>query len=253
MKNPSFFLIGASGLLLSIAIASCTPEKDDSPAPGTPTTAPAASATTTAPATPETKAVPETSAMPETTTMPVAASGTVEVSLEKFYNVQGICADNAQFSDGMDGDGFECSSNLLGTAQTWNGVKFDLGSAHADSNVVTCNGQTIPLPPGQFSKIEILAMAVNGAQAAVNFTVAYDGAPGQSFTQNMSDWFQPDNNDGEAQAITMAYRDQSDGTRDDRPFYIYGYSFKLNNANTVKGLALPNNDNVKVFAVTLVP
>lgn len=186
---------------------------------------------------------------------PVAAvPGATPVSLGNIFNVVGIVPDNTQFSDSLDGDGFDCSSNILQNSFSWKGVPFELGTANKGANVVSCNGQSIPLPAGKFSKLEMLAIAVNGAQASQVFTVTYsDSSLNQTNTQSVSDWYQPDSNSGEAQAINMDYRDQSDGTRNDEPFYIYGYTFNLNPAGTATTLVLPSNNNVKVFAVTLVP
>jgi hypothetical protein len=49
----------------------------------------------------------------------------------------------------------------------------------------------------------------------------------------------------------MNYRDNSTGTLDERVLYLYGYSFALNSAKTVKSIALPQNRNVVVLAITL--
>jgi hypothetical protein len=51
----------------------------------------------------------------------------------------------------------------------------------------------------------------------------------------------------------MAYRDMANGTKDNRTFYLYGYSFGLNGAKTASSIALPNNANVVVLAITLTP
>ena len=51
----------------------------------------------------------------------------------------------------------------------------------------------------------------------------------------------------------MAYRDQSNGTTDNRTFNLYGYSFALNGAKTVSSITLPNNANVVVLAMTVTP
>jgi hypothetical protein len=228
MKTFQILVIGAFGLISSFAVSSCasrgTCEKCAPAAAGA--GAPAAS----------------------------AASAAVPVPLTAFFNTPGIVADGATFSGGVDRDGFACSSNLLGTAQSWSGVRFQLGSANKDANVVTCNGQAIPLPAGKFSKLEMLAIAVNGAQASQNFTITYaDTNLNQTFSQSLSDWNSPDSNSGESQAVSMDYRDQSDGTKDETEYYLYGYSFSLNAAGTALSLVLPDNNNVKIFAITLVP
>jgi hypothetical protein len=221
MKTSRTFILGALALV-AVAVSSC-----------------ADSGTNTTSATPA--------------TMPPAGASPTQVSLANCFNQQGIYPDGAQFSGGIDGDGFACSSNLLGTVQTWGGVPFQLGSAINSSNVIVCRGQNIPLPAGNFSKLQMLAIAVNGAQADQSFNLAYADNSSQSITQSFSDWAQPDSNTGESQAITMEYRQQSDGSKDENSYYIFGYTFALNATNTVQSLKLPDNDNVKIFAVTLVP
>jgi len=226
MNIPRNLIAGPAALLLACFVSSCSTSTNqtNSGAPG----APAASSNS-----------PEAQ---------------VQVPLTASYNVAGIYPDGATFSAGLDGDGFACSSNLLGAAQVWGGVKFDMGSTVAGSNVVSCQGQTIPLPAGKFSKLQMLAVAVNGAQASQSFTVMYDDpSVNRTFTQSLSDWASPDNNDGESQAITMDYRQQADGTRDENQYNIYGYSFTLDKTHTITGFKLPDNDNVKIFALTLVP
>jgi hypothetical protein len=221
MKTPRTLIIGAFALM-AVAVSSCA----DS---GT-------TATTAAPA-----------------TMPSAGASPVQVSLARSFNLQGIYPDGAQFTGGIDGDGFTCSSNLLTTTQTSGGVSYQLGSAINGSNVVSCHAQSIPLPAGNFSKVQMLAIAVNGAQSDQTLSVAYADNSNQSFTQSFSDWAQPDSNTGESQAITMDYRDQSDGTKDENTYYIFSYTFALNATKAVQSLKLPDNDNIKIFAVTLVP
>jgi hypothetical protein len=51
----------------------------------------------------------------------------------------------------------------------------------------------------------------------------------------------------------MAYRIAPSGATSTGPVYLYGYSFALNSAKTVKSLTLPTNRNVVVFAVDLTP
>lgn len=183
---------------------------------------------------------------------PVAGTPGVQVALSSFFNNCGIYKDDVEITEGLDGGGYACSSNLLGSSQIWNGTLFKIGSTSA-SNVVTATGQTIPLPSGKFSSLRLLATAVNGNQEAQDFTVTYGDKTKESSKQSISDWFTPGSFPGESQVVTMAYRNQSDGTKDEQTYYLYGYSFNLNKTNTVKSVTLPDNDNVKVFALTLVP
>jgi hypothetical protein len=188
----------------------------------------------------------------ETKTETAATPPAVQVSLVPFFNVIGIYKDGKEFGEGLDGQGFSCSAELLGTSQTWQGTKFSIGPAGA-SNVVNCASQTILLSAGKFSTLKMLALAVNGNQESQNFTVTYGDNSTQKYTQNLSDWFTSASYPGESEAINMSHRNQSDGTKAEQKFLVYGYVFNLNQTNAVKSVTLPANNDVKVFALTLVP
>src|SRR5439155_1200140 len=56
-----------------------------------------------------------------------------------------------------------------------------------------------------------------------------------------------------SRAIPMGHRNSSNGSSDYRVFNLYGYSFTLNPAKVVQSIRLPNNANVVVAAISLVP
>ncbi len=181
------------------------------------------------------------------------SSGSAPVNLSSVYNVSnGMVADGTMFPSkgGLDQLGSAYSATLLGSAVGFGGVTFALGPANA-ADVVS--NTTVPLPAGQYSKLAMLATAVNGGQASQRFTVNYADGTNATFTQSLSDWYSPQGYPGESQAVTMAYRDLSNGTEDNRTFYLYGYTFTLNVAKTVSSITLPANSNVMVLAFTLNP
>jgi hypothetical protein len=199
-----------------------------------------------------------------------AATGTggtgTPVSLSSAYNVAGIYNDKITFSatGGLDGGGAAYSSNLLTPNRILNGVQFNFGPASTSNCTSTCildavtgetaapfNGGPITLPAGQFATLQLLATGIQGNQTAQTVSVTYTDSTTSSFTQNFSDWFSPQKNAGELEAVAMAYRDSSNGSPDNRPFNLYGYSFALNSTKTVKSFTLPNNRNVVVLAATL--
>ena len=51
----------------------------------------------------------------------------------------------------------------------------------------------------------------------------------------------------------MAYRIAPSGAASNGPVYLYGYSFAINSAKTVKSITLPNNRNVVVLSIDLLP
>ncbi len=175
--------------------------------------------------------------------------GTVPVGLAPYYNVSGIAVDNLPFSSGgLDGGGRSYSGVLLGASQNVGGTVFSVGPMAAPDAV---SGQTVTLPAGNFSTLRVLATGVNGSQPGQTFTVTYTDGTTVSFTQSLSDWCISQSYPGESQAVTMNYRDNSTGTADVRVLYLYGYSLPLNNAKTVRSIALPQNRNVVVLAFTL--
>ncbi len=144
--------------------------------------------------------------------------------------------------------GSAISANLLGNP-TANGVSFTIGAA-GSPNVVQAKGQTIALPTGSFSTLNLLAIGVNGNQARQSFVIHYTDGSSQTVSQSISDWFTPQTYPGETTAITMAYRNGGSGGRDNRTFRVYAYVFQLDNSKVVSSITLPNNGNVELIAIT---
>jgi hypothetical protein len=153
---------------------------------------------------------------------------------------------------GLDKDGSAYSATLLGGSLTWTNTVFNFGPANA-SNVIGAAGQTISLPAGQDASLRLLATGVQGNQTSQSFVVTYTDNSTTSFVQSLSDWYSPANNSGESKAVVMGYRNTSGGGADNRTFYLYGYSFTLNSAKTIKSIRLPSNADVVIVAISLVP
>jgi alpha-mannosidase len=178
--------------------------------------------------------------------------GTVAVDLSSAYNVKGIYTDGTSFSPqaSADSEGFAYSKEALGSTPAWDGVLFNLGPANAP-DVVT--GKTVALPAGKFASLRILAAGVEGGQEAQVFTITYADGTSSSVTQSLSDWYEPSGYPGESEAVAAPYRLAEDGSKDNRTFYLYGYSFNLDSGKQIRSIALPSNEHALVFAMTLVP
>ena len=176
--------------------------------------------------------------------MSAASAATVD-------NVVGIVADGSPVTNGgLDKDGYAYSATLLGTSVSWFNSTFTLGAAGTYDAV---SSTTIALPAVNGSALNLLATAVNGNQPNQTFVVNYTDGTSSSFTQSVSDWYTPTNYPGESQAVKMAYRIGPTGATNSEPVYLYGYSFALNSAKTIKSITLPNNRNVVVLAVDISP
>jgi subtilase family serine protease len=181
------------------------------------------------------------------------SSGTSLVNLAPAYNINAMVVDGLPFAGGgldggLNGSSTAYSANLIGVQQTIGGALFYFGPANAPDAV---SAKTVSLAPGQFSSISLMATGVNGSQVAQLFKVTYTDGTSSIFTQNLSDWFTPQAYSGETKAMTMLYRDNGQGQRDNRTFYLYEYKFALNATKTVATITLPNNRNVVVLAATL--
>jgi len=173
------------------------------------------------------------------------------VDLSSAYNLNGIYADGTTITTtGLDGLGDAYSANLLTPHRILNDVQFDFGPPNKLDSVSGA-GQTIALPRGQFSTLQLLGTGFNGDQSAQTITVTYVDGTTSTFTQSFSDWFTPGFNNNEGFAVVMPYRNLADGTKDNRVFNLYAYTFVLDSKKVVKSFALPNNPNVVVLAATV--
>jgi predicted alpha-1,6-mannanase (GH76 family) len=180
-----------------------------------------------------------------------------QVNLSSLLNVSGINTDGTNFASngGLDGGGAAYSANLLGNQAgasnlVINGVNFSLYPPNSN-NAIYGTGQAIPLPVGHFSSLQILGTGVAGDQTSQIITIAYTDGTTRTFTQNFSDWYTPQGYPREFEAQTMAYRDQSDGSKDSQTYNLYHYKLPLDKEKTVQSIVLPSNRHVVVLGITL--
>ena len=182
----------------------------------------------------------------------VQPGSSVPVSLASAFDTTGFTKDGERLkgTGGFDGEGAAYSATLLGAAPASKGVTFQLGPANAP-DVVSCKGDTVLLPAGNYASLWLLGSAVEGNQMAQPLTVTYTDGTTAALSQNFSDWFLPQSFAGESRAVKMTYRNMPTGEKDGRPFFVYSYGFQLDPTKTVKNLTLPSNTNVKLLAVSL--
>jgi hypothetical protein len=163
------------------------------------------------------------------------------------YNVNAIYTNGTSFSTGgADTAGFALSATLLGSSVTWNGTTFVYGAPNQPD---AFSGVTIPLTPGSFGSLNMLAMGVNGNQTSQTFTVTYSDGSTSTATQSLSDWCTPQSYSGESTAVATSYRNTSTGGEQATTCNVYGYSIPVTSSKTVSGITLPSNRNVVVLAV----
>jgi hypothetical protein len=181
------------------------------------------------------------------------ASTTMQVSLNSYYNREGIVTDESLFeTGGLDNDGNAYSSNLLGPSLTFNGSTFTLGPANA-LDVISCSSNVITISPSSYHTLNMLATGVNaGVQKSQTFTVTYTDGSTSVFTQSLSNWVGTSNQVGETTVISMPYRDVWNGSEYTTTVKVYGYTFALNPSKSASSITLPNNANVEVLGLGLI-
>lgn len=180
-----------------------------------------------------------------------ASASSVPVVLTPAFSITGISANHVPITGGgLDRFNHTYSSTLLNPSLPWSSGSFRLG-APASADAVS--SKRITLPAGAYTAIELLATGVNGSQPRQPFTLTYTNGVSVTITQSLSDWHAPKAFVGEAVASTQAYRLTPDGSPQTGPYYLYGYAIAVNPLATLQSITLPNNPNVVVLAMNLVP
>lgn len=75
-----------------------------------------------------------------------------------------------------------------------------------------------------------------------------------TFSQTIGDWYTGGGIAGQSVVKAMPYRNKTSGQDTTTgPFYLYGFNFALNKAKRVSSITLPNNTNVRILAMNLLP
>ena len=142
---------------------------------------------------------------------------------------------------------------LGGAAVAWGGTTFLLGPV-GQNDAIAADGNTVPLPSGKYTSIQILATSVFGPQSG-SFTVNYSDGSHVLVPQAFSDWAVNSSESGESVVEATAYRNanQNGGNgRNSFSVYLYGYSIALSSGKQAVSIVLPSNPNIKIFAINVV-
>jgi len=119
--------------------------------------------------------------------------------------------------------------------------------ADGANNAVTCKGQSIRLKSGRYTAIHVLAAA--SQETSGEFGLVY-GSKTVPITVQFSAWDQAPRH-GEHAAFVCLHRHSPDGDQRGRPCYLNHYTISADASSKLNALRLPNNEAIKVLAVTL--
>jgi alpha-mannosidase len=201
----------------------------------------------------------------------VAASRSTPVLLH--YDLATATTNGMKSENGFDGHGNTLPGEMLPVRIMFNDVKFQFGPAQSGSpNAVVAKGQTINLPAGPYNRIYMIAASANGDQNATFETA------GKKVSLNIQDWggfigqwddrqwsSKDTSHDdyGEMIGLKPGYIKRADLAwycdhyhdvhGENVPYrYSYLFAYELDMPPGTKTLTLPDNDKVRIFAISVV-
>ena len=179
------------------------------------------------------------------------------------YNEDAISFDKNR-TDGNMVNGLTLPAELIPAEVTSEDISFKIGtSADGQNNIVAAKGQVVNLPSGDFNKLYILAAATQdtegnlkvGKQTIKLAVQDWTGWIGQHYGRKL--YF----SDLKVAEITNAYSKRDNiawyashrhsPKANDAYQYSYLYKYEVNLPKGVKSVTLPNNDKIKIFAITV--
>ncbi len=202
-------------------------------------------------ATPQRTTIPTTPPTAAPTTAPASAPAQVQVTLNSFFNNEGI--GNTPGLANFDGNGYSYPASQLPSGGHFNvqGVpyQFPANGPGIDDNMVAF-GQTIPLTPGNYHQAFLLAAASWGPVSGT-VTIKYTDGATSTTDLTVADWY---TNTG---ILNTTYRYTPNGT-DYHPACIYAIPITLDATRVAYALIMPTqfsrqhqNGLIHIFALTL--
>ena len=187
----------------------------------------------------------------------------VQQIVEIPYNTDVISSDKNR-TDGNMINGLSLSAEMIPAEITSEDITFKTGSTDDGAkNAVSAKGQKINLPAGDFNKVYILAAATEDTKGTlkvgsqtVNLSVQdWTGWIGQHYGRKL--YF----SDQKVSEIIPAYSKldviawyashRHSAGANDAYQYSYLYKYEINLPKGTKSIVLPNNEKIKIFAITV--
>jgi alpha-mannosidase len=196
---------------------------------------------------------------------PIAPPVTQAVAVP--YNLVGITPHGRPNQADFDGSGRTLPGELLPETITCQDVPFTTGPrGDGEPNILSCQGETILLPAGNFTRLYILASAVGGDRLA-HFRVGEREADLsiQDAEEPIAQWdnrvageelitdpaqIQPGYTKGDRIAWVGTHRHRQDGGRDAYA-YFYLYKYALDVPLGAPSITVPNDPRIRIAAMTV--
>jgi alpha-mannosidase len=119
---------------------------------------------------------------------PIVLQAPTSQPVELPFNLNGISSDGRRTDGDFDGQGHTIPAELLPEKLDFEGVGFTtVPTADGKPNVLTCKGQTVALPPGNWNRVYLLASAVGGDKTG-SFNVVDNAGKAHETTITIQEW-----------------------------------------------------------------
>ncbi len=147
---------------------------------------------------------------------------------------------------------------------SWAGSAFEVGQIPTSNsevggrkglrNVVRPDSQTIYMPSGTYTNLQLIGAGFNGTQSNQYITVNFTDGTTATWTQTFSDWASapsPGSVSGEA-VMNGGTQVNALGNSVNRPANVYGYSYAIPSGKTLQSLTLPKAGSFGILGISLV-
>ncbi len=117
------------------------------------------------------------------------------------------------------------------------------------AKALACRGQSIALSGGMAARLHILG-AGTGAGLSGSVTVAFADGHTESHPLTMSSWLEAPSH-GEAEGFVAPHLHTPRGDNPSQPVHLHHYVLPLSQPSEVTSILLPDNPEMKIFAITL--
>jgi len=173
-----------------------------------------------------------------------------QVDISKLYNNDGISTAKAPMSGSLDKGGYSFPSDEFPADGNLNvnNVQFHLANPLSSMNNISCAGQEVKLPKGQYTKIYVLATAVNGSFLEEMSAKCADKTV-YSFDFAISDWCIAAQYN-ELHGIDFSRRNGPSTSNVKCTIWQQTIYLKKSGSKAVS-VILPNNPDIHIFAMTV--
>ncbi|MDP9793337.1 putative alpha-1,2-mannosidase [Catenuloplanes nepalensis] len=133
---------------------------------------------------------------------------------------------------------------------TWNGVTYQAPDPSGTApNFVTATGQSLVLPQGAHTSLELVATAHNGPVTG-GFTIGYADGSTETRAVTVADWCGSPAT-GSTTALAMPHRIRAGQGVDGPPVSLFAISVPLSPGKRIRSLTLPNDTRLQLYAMSL--